>query len=254
MKPHPYFLSLLLVAGNLTAQDQPAAAEAPASGIPQIEVSISTPEAKAAQEKFLKRPAEEQEKFGKLMAEGEKLLSERRVPEALQKLTDAEALWPEHPNLLNLKGAALVNIRDFERALPYFEKAAKLYPEFWQSHFNRAEMFFVQKKWEEAEKLFRDLLKREDAIDGSTRKLVDFKIMLCLIKRQKFDEATEMINKYDIYDDAPIHYYALAALHFEKGERKQAEEWVTNARAVYEQQINAIYEDSLTELGWLFVF
>lgn len=253
MKSLPYFLSFLLVAGSLAAQDEPAA-EAPASGIPQIEVSITTPEAKAAQEKFLKLPAEQQEKFGKLMAEGEKLLSERRVPEALQRLTDAEALWPEHPNLLNLKGACLVNIRDFERALPYFEKAAKLYPEFWQSHFNRAEMFFVQKKWEEAEKLFRDLLKHEQEVDAATRKLVDYKIMLCLIKRQKFDEATALINKYDIYDEAPIHYYALAALHFEKGERKQAEEWVTNARAVYEQQVNAIYEDSLTELGWLFVF
>lgn len=253
MKPTTLFLTLFLAAGIATAQEQPASRQ-PAAAAPRENLPVITPEAKAAEDKFLKLPAEQREKFGQLIAEGEKLLAERRVPEALQKLTDAEALWPENQNLLNIKGAALVHLRDFERALPYFEKASKLYPEFWQSDFNRAEMAFVQKNWEEAEKQFRELLKKNHSIDGSTRKLIDFKIILCLIKRQKYDEATPLIKRYDIYDDTPIHYYSMAALHFEKEERKDAEEWVTNARSIYEMQINTVYEDSLTEIGWLFVF
>lgn len=253
MKQTTLIFSLFLAAGITTAQEQssptPAAAAAPALGIP-----ATTPEALAAEQEFLKRPAEEKEKFQRLLAEGEKLLAEKRVPEALQKLGEAEAIAPLHPVLLNLKGSSLVHIRDFGRALPYFEKASKLYPAFWQSRFNQAEMAFVEKKWEDAEKQFRELLKEGDAIDAGTRKLMDYKIILCLIKRQKFDEATKLMDRYDIYDDTPIHYYSKAALHFEKKENKEAEEWLTNARSIYDAQMVSIYEDSLTEIGWLFVF
>jgi tetratricopeptide (TPR) repeat protein len=256
MKTTTFFFSLFLTAGILTAQPEPAATPAaPGDGAASVTgLPAATPEAKAAEEEFLKRPAEEREKFHQLLAEGEKLLAEKRIPEALQKLTEAEAIAPSHPVVLNLKGASLVHIRDFERALPYFEKAAQLYPTFWQSRFNRAEMFFVQQKWEEAEKQFREILKAGDAIDAPTRKLMEYKVILCLIKRQKFDEATRFIDRYDIYDDTPIYYYSKAALHFEKKENKEAEEWVTNARAIYEMQLNSIYEDALTEIGWLFVF
>lgn len=254
MKRTTLIFSFLLAAGLSIGQEQPNAGQQPAAPESTFGVPATTPEAKAAEEEFLKRPAEDREKFRQLMADGEKLLAEKRVPEALQKLTDAEAIAPHHPVVLNLKGAALVHIRDFERALPYFEKAAKLYPAFWQSRFNRAEMFFVEKKWEESEKQFRELLKEGDAIDGSTRKLMEFKVILCLIKREKFDDATVLINRYDIYDETPIYYYSKAALHFEKKENKEAEEWVTNARAIYDTQLNSIYEDSLTEIGWLFVF
>ena len=246
-------LSLFLAAGLTIAQEQPNAGK-PAAPESAFGVAATTPEAKAAEEEFAKLPAEQREKFQQLLADGEKLLVEKRVPEALQKLTDAEAIAPLHPVVLNLKGSCLVHIRDFERALPYFDKAATLYPAFWQSHFNRAEMFFVEKKWEDSEKKFRELLERGDAIDASTRKLMEYKVILCLIKRQKFDEAQKLIDRYDIYDDTPIYYYSKAAMHFEKDERKEAEEWVTNARGIYDAQLNSIYEDSLTEIGWLFVF
>ncbi|MFM7182378.1 MAG: tetratricopeptide repeat protein [Verrucomicrobiales bacterium] len=253
MKLNTFFFSLFLATGIVNAQQEPEATK-PAATASAMGVNPGTPEAKAAEEEFLKRPAEEQKKFQQLLVDGEKLLAEKRVPEALQKLIDAESIAPIHPVVLNLKGSCLVQIRDFDRALLYFEKAAKLYPTFWQSHFNRAEMFFVQKKWEEAEKQFRELLKQGDAIDATTRKLMEYKVMLCLIKQQKFDDATPLINRYDIYDDAPIYYYSMAALHFEKKENKEAEEWVTNARAIYDAQLYSIYEDSLTEIGWLFVF
>jgi tetratricopeptide (TPR) repeat protein len=236
--------------------DQAATGKAPAQagGLVETEVEITTPQAKQARDDFNKLPAEKRESFLKLMSEGQQFLAQRRVTEALEKFNQAEGIYPRNPNLLNLKGAALVNIRDFERASKYFGQAAELYPKFWQTHFNLAEMHFVRKDWETAEKGFRALLDAEQKVEGPTRRLVDYKVILCLIKKGKADEAKKMIANYDIYDDSPIFYYATAALHFERDERKEAEEWVTNARGVYSPQINSIFEDSLTELGWLFVF
>ncbi len=251
----PAIFLIALLGSIAQAQDAaPVSPDQPPPAPPQLEVEASTAEAKAAQEAFSKLKAEDQEKFFKLLNEGEKLMGERRVPEALQKFNDAEAYWAIHPNLLNLKGAALVNIRDFERATGYFETGSRVYPAFWQSRFNLAEMNFVRKKWVEAETQFKDLLEKEKQLDVGTRKLLDYKVILSLIKQKKFDEAEKMIKKYDSFDDSPIFFYATAARHFEKDERKQAEEWVTNARAVYDPAINAIFEDSLSELGWLFVF
>ncbi len=225
-----------------------------AGGLPEVDVAIKTPEAKKAQEEFLKLPVEKQQQFGKLMQEGQTLLGQKRVQEALEKFNEAETLWPLHPNVINLKGAALVNLRDFERATTYFEKGATLYPDFWQMRFNLAEMHFVQGNYKKGEEMFRQLLANEKAIEGPTRRLVDYKVILCVLKQGRADEAKKMIDKYDIYDDTPVHYYGLAAWHFAKGDKAKGEEWVANARRVYSQQTNSIFEDALTELGWLFVF
>jgi tetratricopeptide (TPR) repeat protein len=241
----------------LPDDDQPAKPEETrvgAGGMPEVDIEIKTPEAKAAQAEFLKLPAEKREQFARLMNEGQALLAEKRVQEALEKLNDAETLWGVHPNLLNLKGAALVNIRDFERATGYFEKGVALYPDFWQIRFNHAEMLFVTDKFAESEKSFRSLLGKDQGIEGPTRRLVDYKIILCLIKQGKVDEAKKMIANYDIFDDTPVYYYSQAALHFEKGEKDKAEEWVGNARSVYGAQMAAVFEDALNELGWLFTF
>jgi len=225
-----------------------------AGGLPEVDVAIKTPEAKKAQEEFLKLPAEKQQQFAKLMQEGQTLLGQKRVQEALEKFNEAETLWPLHPNVINLKGAALVNLRDFERAAKYFEKGAVLYPDFWQMRFNLAEMHFVQGNYKKGEEMFQQLLAHEKAIEGPTRRLVDYKVILCVLKQGRADDAKKMIDKYDIYDDTPVHYYGLAAWYFAKGDKAKGEEWVANARRVYSQQTNSIFEDALTELGWLFVF
>lgn len=266
IKPVSIAAALLIVAGHAFAQvtstagtDTPVVAppttENQAGSNPaNEEVDLKNPEAKKSADEFKKLPKEKQEHFFKLLREGQEMLSQRRITESLEKFNEAETLWPLHPNLLNLKGSALVNIRDFERASIYFERASKLYPKFWQTHFNLSEMNFVGQKWAEAEKMFKQLLAFEQPIEGSTRRLVEYKLIICAIKQKRFDEAKKLIAQYDIYDDTPIFYYATAALNFELDNRKEAEEWVNNARSVYSTQINAIFEDSLTELGWLFVF
>ena len=234
------------------AETAPGASARPgAGGLPEIDVSISTPEAKKAQEEFLKLPQDKKDKFGALMQEGQSLLGQKRVQEALTKLNEAEVLWPLHPNIINLKGAALVNIKDYERAHQYFEKGTALYPNFWQLRFNLAEMKFVSKDYKKAEAIFQELLDRVKQLQGTTRTLVEYKVILCVIKEGRSDEARKMIDKYDIYGDTPIYYFGLAAWYFEKGDKAKGQEWVKNANKVYGPEVSGIFGDALIELGWI---
>lgn len=191
-------------------------------------------------------------KFIEATREGSRFLAEKRVQEALDKITDAEIILPDHPDILNLKGSIFVNIRDFDRAAKYFDRVKELYPGLWQTDFNRVEMDFVRDDWATALQGFNKILSEHgEKLDVNTARLIDFKIAICHLKLDQPAEAKKVIDKYGYYDASPIFYYGNAAMAFQEGNNVGASEWIRNAKEIYPPQINAIFEDSLFEAGWL---
>lgn len=191
-------------------------------------------------------------KFINHLREGSRFLAEKRVQEALDKLTDAEIILPDHPDVLNLKGSVFVNIRDFDRAATYFDRVKELYPGMWQTDFNRVEMDFVRHNWAVALEKFKKLLTEHgEKMDVNTVRLIDFKIAICHLKLEQPAEARKVIDKYGYYDSTPIFYYGNAAMAFQESNDVGAAEWIRNAKEIYPPQQNAIFEDSLFEAGWL---
>ncbi len=191
-------------------------------------------------------------KFIGLLREGSRFLAEKRVQEALDKLSDAEIILPDHPDVLNLKGSVFVNIRDFDRAAEYFDRVKELYPGMWQTDFNRVEMDFVRDDWATAMQKFDKLLSEYgEKLDAGTLRLIDFKIAICHLKLDQPAEAKKIIDKYGYYDSSPIFYYGNAAMAFQEGNDVGASEWIRNAKEIYPAQQNAVFEDSLFEAGWL---
>ena len=194
----------------------------------------------------------EKREFGEAMIEGTKFLREKRVQEALDKLTDAELILPDHPDVLNMKGSIFVNIRDFDRAAEYFDRVDKLYPGMWQTDFNSVEMDFVRDDWAKALEGFHGILNDySDSVDADTLRLIDFKIAICQLKLEKPAEAKKIIEKYGYYDATPIFYYGNAAIAFQAGDDIGASEWIRSAKEIYPAQLNFLFEDSLFEAGWL---
>lgn len=195
---------------------------------------------------------ETRKKFIETMREGSRFLAEKRVQEALDKLTDAEIILPDHPDVLNLKGSVFVNIRDFDRAAEYFDRVKELYPGMWQTDFNRVEMDFVRDDWATAIQKFEKILtEHSEKMDANTLRLIDFKIAICHLKLDQPAEAKKVIDKYGYYDATPIFYYGNAAMAFHEGNNVGASEWIRNAKEIYPPQQNAVFEDSLFEAGWL---
>ena len=216
-------------------------------------VAFTTRESIEARDLFLKKPQGQQVQFFSLLDAGNKFMTSGRFQESLEKFNEAELIWGTYHELLLSKGSALTQLRDFKRAKDYFAKARGLYPDVPQIPFNQAQVAFALKEFKDAETHFAAALNSQDkSFFLPYRRLAQYGQILCIIKQGRMDEAKKAIEKFDAYDESPIYYYGLAAWHFEKGEAGVALQWMRDARAAYDAQTTALYEDGLKELGWLF--
>ena len=179
-----------------------------------------------------------------------------RLQESLEKLNEVEKLTGDFHIVTNMRGAVFTKMRDFKAARAEFEKAIILTKDMLRENFhprfNLAEINFVEKKWPEARKAFTDLLSNSAIPDPGTKRLMEYKIMICQLQEKQTDAAMGMIEKFDQYDnDSPAFYFGKAAFAFAKDQKEEAEEWLGSAAKIYPKEINDVYQDSLVEVGWL---
>lgn len=179
-----------------------------------------------------------------------------RLQESLERLNDVEAITGEFHIVSNMRGAVFTKMRDFKSARAQFTRAIEMTKdqprENFHPRFNLAEINFVEKNWAQARKEFSDLLANASVPDTGTRRLMEFKVFVCLIQEKQTDAALAAAEKFDQYDhDSPAYYFAQAALNFSKDKKEEAEEWLASAAKIYPKEINDVYQDSLVEVGWL---
>ncbi len=238
MKASP-FLALLLALAPVSAQ------EAKPDEEPQRKVS-------PAEEQFRNLPQERRQEFGKHLQRASELFRQKRIFETLDELAKAEAIFPDSPDLLNLKGSCYVELRSFDKALEAFNRALEIAPDSQSIEFNIAEVHFVTKDWEKAHELFEKLSAEIPDDNLALGRLVEFKLLLCKKKLGRAEEAAALADKYDFFDDSPFHYYAKAALAYDDGELVKAEEWLARASRVFQNPaILAPWQDTLVEFGYI---
>lgn len=205
-------------------------------------------------------------KIKTLVNEASSLLPGVRIQEALARLNEADFLGQEKLFVVkNLKGACFTKIRMFPEARKEFEAALKLHPHSFQAKFNLAELDFVEagqmeregksevkEQWAKALKAFESL---QDArgVDESTRKLMQFKRVICLLKLGKRADAEALVSTFSYIDDEPIYQMGHAALEFDKNNRQGAQEWIDEANRIWRTspQSIVVYMDSFIEVGWI---
>lgn len=179
-----------------------------------------------------------------------------RLQESLERLNDVEAITGEFHIVSNMRGAVFTKMRDFKAARTEFVRAIELTKdqpkENFHPRFNLAEINFVEKKWPQARKEFSDLIAHGTIPDPGTKRLMQYKIFICLLQEKQADAASAILEQFDQYDnDSPAWYFARAATSFSKGKKEEAEEWLASANKIYPKDINDVYQDSLVEVGWL---
>ncbi len=192
---------------------------------------------------------EQRKKVEEQMNEASTYVSGIRIQEGLQKLGEIDKVAPGLFSVENLRGAAYTKIRDFVKARECFDKAQKLNPKSFHPRFNLAEIEFVEKKFPVAEAAFRKLL--EDKLDVSTRKLIEFKIVICLLKQEKTADAEKMTKTFSYLDDEPVYYMSHAAIEFAKGSKEEAQTWIDSASRIYQPADISVYVDSFIEMDWV---
>ena len=179
-----------------------------------------------------------------------------RWQEALEKLVEMEASCGENHYIENLRGAVYTRMRNFDKARVHFKRAVELTKgldsEGFHPKFNLAELDFVTKQWQEAEKAFQALLKDPGKPGTGSDTLINFKLLICSLQQKKAADADVLFATFDQYDDAsPAYYYGQAVKLFISEDKDGANEWLESARRIYPKEVNEVYNDSLVEMGWL---
>ncbi len=207
---------------------------------------------KAADIAAAKSPLSDEVK--KLLLEARDMRIQQRYTDALNKLDEAEKLNPNAADIYALRGDIYLapRRRDFDLALPQFEKAAQLMPESPLPKFNLAEFHFVKHDFDTALKRFSQMITDYPKLPMAIRHLIHYKRALCELKLGHRPAADQIIaDNFTFMDDTPAYYFCKSAIAFDTGDTDKGNEWIKRAVAVFKAQKCEPYYDAFKELRWV---
>ena len=242
------FLSLATIAlAQLETADTPEVA-------PKVELpegSVTPAEKLEADPAIENLTQEEQQELSKILDDASRFIGGIRLQEGLSKLLDAEQIAPDLFQISNLRGAAYTKMKDFETARKHFKKAISLRSGVFHPQFNLAEIEFVTEEYTKSEKSFKTLLTDFPKMDLGTKRLLEFKIIICRLKQNDIEGAKAQLNTFTYLDDTPIYHLGHAAVAYAKEDSQDAESWIASANKIYSAGQLEIFRDSLIEAGWI---
>ncbi len=204
------------------------------------------------QKAFLNLPEEQRKEFIKHFQEANRLFQAKRIFETLDEIDKAQKVFKDAWELYNIKGSCYVEMRNFDKAMAEFQEGRKISPNNVSVEFNIAEVLFVTRQWQKSLDALESVMRIMPPSNITLGRLVEFKIMLCKLKLDQKNEAIALAGKYDYLDESPYHYFAQAALAYEKNDLVKAEEWLAmSARIFRDPNILAPWQDTLVEYGYI---
>jgi len=190
----------------------------------------------------------------KLLLEARDMRIQQRYTDALDKLDAAEKLNPNIADIYALRGDIYLapRRRDFDLALPQFEKAAELQPDSPLPKFNLAEFHFVKHDFDTALKSFTKLTVDYPKLPMTIRHLIHYKRVLCELNLGHGPAADQIIaDNFTFMDDTPAYYFCKAALAFNAKDSDKGNEWIKRGVAVFKAPKCEPYYDAFKELRWV---
>ena len=172
--------------------------------------------------------------------------------EALKELDAIDARQPDMAAAQNLRGIALMRQAEYRKAETALHRALEIDPEFWEASFNLAEVSFLMQNWTEARRRFQALLAEgTEQVQGATRDLIQFKILLTFLLEGKEKMGAATLEKLQASHDSPVDYYVKAALALRQKDQQNAKISMAAAEKEFSPQLNKLFAESFYEVGWL---
>lgn len=167
-----------------------------------------------------------------------------RYTECLKILEQAMSTSSQpHPELLNLRGATLVELGRLEEAAGILKWAIQAQPTHFWAQFNLAEISLLQGDLPGARKGFSDITS-DLAIE---RELIALKLLLIELRLDDVASARRRLLPWPPASGAGYAAYAALARH--EGDTVRARELIQEARRVYPDQWGVFLEKTLQESG-----
>ena len=178
---------------------------------------------------------------------------EQRDFDSAAKLAEqADTAEPNQPQVLNLRGAILLEQQKYDEAEGFFKEALKVDPKFREAQFNLADVPFRNKDYTKARDRFQALLKQTPGGDkNQAAQLINFRVFLTYLLEEKDSRAQKLMEQFQFSGDTPALYYAEAAWQFKHDNADKANDWIASARKIYPSASNAMYAAGFYDLGWL---
>ena len=220
------------------------------------EAAPDTPEVKKPQFILeLEALTQDQKKsYFALYQKADQLFNQKRIFECLDTVHKIHQIYDGNPASLTIKGACYVEFRNFPKARAAFSKALKSSPYNFNVSFNLAEISFVTKEYTLALSQFQALKKQIGEKEAPTgmEALIDFKILLCMLKTDQKEGARKIVEGTDFLDDTPLFYYGNAALAYDADNGAEAEVWLARANRIFRNPSTiAPWKDTLIEFGYI---
>jgi tetratricopeptide (TPR) repeat protein len=174
-----------------------------------------------------------------------------RYGAALKQLDAIDARQPDMAAAKNLRGVALMRMRDYGPAEKALHKARELDPDLWEARFNLAEVPFLQKNWAEARHRFEALAaEKNEQVQGTTGDLIQFKILLTWLLQGREKQAAEILARLQ-EASSPAYYCGKAAFAFRHKDETEARVALKAAEKTFSPELNKVFRESFFEVGWL---
>jgi hypothetical protein len=222
-------------AGTTTSPAKPAGTEAGA-------VAPGTPSAAA---ELRAGKAREAYRAASDFARAGDLAGARRVLTEL-----AQAIGENDPLCDELEGTILALTKDYVGAEAAFTRQGKKQPNNYVPRFNRAEMFFLQARYGEAEDRFAEIEEMTGAKEPSVADLCRYKRLLCRLGVGDIARAEILVPPAKENDESPAVTFSRASLAYAKQEDYKAMKIIEDGRARFPIDVENLYTDSLVELRW----
>lgn len=169
---------------------------------------------------------------------------EAKDPDKALKLLDpALKARPGDPEVLNMQGAILTKLKDYDGAGACYERALQQSPGFFAARYNIGALMALRGQWEPATTYFRNML-----IDQPNNELVQYKLLLLLLAHDTDPSLQKKLFSSDSPSGTPGWYFASAARAYKLGNPSEAAKYTEAAKNVFGDQ-TAIFQEELEESG-----
>lgn len=259
MKKIALFAASALTASQLIAQD------AAVSPIASSAKNVPNKRYHEAINAFSNLPEKTRITFLKKRNEAGVLFQNKRIFEALEATRILNNIFPDDPQVINLRGACYVELRDFPKAMEQFVLSKDITGPSLNVIFNMGEVAFVSRDWNKSLDIFTESLKLAPKNALQIKRLVEFKILLSHIglsedsslsaeaRSTHAETAMKMAALYGYRDDSPYYYYANSALSYSLDDKEEGLKFLNKGRRVYSTSAKAVasWEDTMTEFGYI---
>ncbi len=184
--------------------------------------------------------------FQKKFVEAVVAFKQKDLSKSEKILDEAEAIQSDTAVADNLRGAIKLEEGQIAAARELFQKALEKNPEFYPAKFNLAEIPFHEKEYAKARQEFQALLQQDPK-----NELVLFRIFLTYLLEKNMKEARMTLEVIPWPGDTPAYYFAKAAWEFTHNDPEEANTWIASAKRIFQPSANAMYFETLEEIGWL---